>query len=402
MNASTTRNSKRALGLVMIVIAAAVLLAVGQTAEAQLVRGHPRVVSGAWGSAQYYFIDVPRHTTRLVFTVSGGWGNSNLYAKRNPPAVGPWIYHSTHPGNNEHISILNPQHGRWWVLVHGAGVFHNASLIADYDVRAGGSMWGRAAVSAGPSLLDLFGRLRSRRSSRRDDDDDDDDDDSPDVRVVTLRPGVQVRNLRSDDDRLDFFRITVPENVTSLTFETSGGRGECLLLVRRDGLPTISANDYCSGEPGTGQAITVRNPLPGVYYARIVGARRYRGVSILADYQRRPAAGPAGGIQILPLENGVPIGNLDGVPGSVRYFMIHLPDRPSSLRFATSGGSGNCVLFVRRNALPTQTEFDYQAALPGTNKAIDLGAGASAGTYYVMLHSPDGYRNVSLLASATR
>lgn len=274
--------------LTAIILLAPVLLAASQPAFGQqLFPGNPRVVSAGIHTHSHFFIDVPNHTQRLVITLSGGWGNGNLYAKRNPPAVGVWTHHSTHPTNHDRIEIHNPQPGRWWVLVFGAGAYHNATLVADYHVQNNGGIL-HAASTFGPILGEALGHLANRPHHDDDDDDDRDEPDPQEVKLIPLKSGVQVKGLRSRDDRIDYYRMEVPSGTMRVSFESSGGKGECVLIVRRDNLPTLEENDYCSAEPGTCQVVTIDTPRDGVYYARLVEATRFKGVSLTATCRKAP------------------------------------------------------------------------------------------------------------------
>ena len=82
--------------------------------------------------------------------------------------------------------------------------------------------------------------------------------------------------------------------------------------------------------------------------------------------------------------------------------MVHLAKAPEELTFTTDGEAGNCRLYVRRNALPTSEKFDFSSALPGANQTINLDENVAAGTYYVMLSSPDGYDDLVLQVNGTQ
>ncbi len=394
MNKSMTRNAKaKAAATLAGAMFVAVVLGAGQPALAPpLANGQVVIVhvNSQW------WIDVPNNARRLVIQLTGGWGNANIYARRVPP-VGPPTVWSTQPGNNERIDVPNPQAGRWRIWVVGVGAFGNASLDARFWLRP--SLTG-VAVRAAPSIIN--GITRALADRRRDDDEDDEDDERPRGRRAVVRPvpietlhsGRWVTGLGGVGDCRACYRIVVPRNAPALTVVTRGGRGNCVLLVRRRKLPMGARYDRYSGGEGTAQRIVIQRPVSGVYYIRLVGDPEFHGVSLRADFER--AVAPAENAQAAGLLDGVQETGLDGAARSRRYFRIRFPRGAPTMVFTTRGGRGSCGLFVRRNSLPTAQEYDHRSVADGTEQTIRLRR-ALPGTYYVMLATRRGYRDVTLL-----
>jgi hypothetical protein len=95
------------------------------------------------------------------------------------------------------------------------------------------------------------------------------------------------------------------------------------------------------------------------------------------------------------VQSGVPLTNITGEQGSVRYFKISVPAGVSTLEIKTYGGSGDADLYVRRDAPPTFSQWDHRPYLGGNNETVTVNNPA-AGTYYVMLHGWSAYSGVSL------
>ena len=180
-----------------------------------------------------------------------------------------------------------------------------------------------------------------------------------------------------------------------------------MMLVRRDALPNGAQFDRRSAVAGPCQAVVIDRPRGGVYYVRLVGDPRFRDVQLMASLEQAntPARQPrvartAGNLAIAPLTNGSGE-TVSAGPRSRRYFMVNFPTAPRRLTVTTRGGRGSCHLYVRRNALPTRTEYDWAATAMGADQTIVLIRRLAAGTYYVMVDTDRGYRNMTLLADAT-
>ncbi len=98
---------------------------------AALKAGVAITVSGGLGSLQYYGVKAPAGASQLIFTLSGGTGNGNLYISRAVfPTLSVFERGSVAAGNRELIMISSPVAGQWYyVLVHGQAAFQNAALL---------------------------------------------------------------------------------------------------------------------------------------------------------------------------------------------------------------------------------------------------------------------------------
>ncbi|MFZ0869235.1 MAG: protease pro-enzyme activation domain-containing protein [Rhodanobacter sp.] len=81
------------------------------------------------------------------------------------------------------------------------------------------------------------------------------------------------------------FTLVVPAGTATLTLRTSGGSGDVTLYVKRNGAAGASAYDYVSAHPnGNTEAVTIRNPLAGVYYLTVTSPSVFTGVSVEGLY----------------------------------------------------------------------------------------------------------------------
>lgn len=172
---------------------------------------------------------------------------------------------------------------------------------------------------------------------------------------------------------------------------------------------------------------------PSKVYARLISAAGapvgapFRADPFNQSVQRRPAvaAGPQGsflvvwegfwpgasaaeGLDILaqrfatatPFALGASLPNLaDSAAGNIRYFSFEVPDGADNLSIRLQGGTGNADLFVRRGALPTDSQFDGASQNPGNAEQVDI-AKPEAGTWYVGIQAKSAYTGLALSAAA--
>ncbi len=100
------------------------------------------------------------------------------------------------------------------------------------------------------------------------------------------------------------------------------------------------------------------------------------------------------------LSNGVPVTGISGALNSQQFWTMNVPAGASSLKFVTSGGTGDADMYVRFGAAPTTTTYDCRPYLSGNNETCNI-ATAQVGTYHVMLHGYSAYSGVSLTGSYT-
>src|SRR5690606_18338080 len=126
--------------------AAAVVAAAGGTdpdpgpGDGSLQDGVPVTgLSGGSGSQQFFTMAVPAGASNLVFTMSGGSGDADLYVRfGSAPSTGSWDCRPYKSGNNETCTFSAPQAGTYHVMVRGYSAFSGVSLVGNYDVGGGG------------------------------------------------------------------------------------------------------------------------------------------------------------------------------------------------------------------------------------------------------------------------
>jgi pre-peptidase/concanavalin A-like lectin/glucanase superfamily protein len=322
------------------------LASVASGAPVSLTNGVPRTgLSGTIGSETFYAIVVPAGQDELEISISGGTGDCDLYVRRNSaPTTTSYDYRPYEVGNNETVTVESPAAGTWYVMLRGYTAYSGLTVVATY--------------SASMSVIPLT-------------------NDAP-VTGLSAATGTEV-----------FFSINVPSGQSKLQIAISGGTGDCDLYVKRDAVPTMSVYDYRPFLVGNDETVTVNNPTGGTWYIMLKGYSTYSGLTLLASY--------GGGVGTL-LDNGVPVTGLAGTLGSEKVYRINIPAGQSNLEIATSGGTGDCDLYVKLGSRPTTSSYDYRPFLAGNDETVSV-ASPAGGTWYIVVRGYAAYSGVSLVAS---
>ncbi len=316
----------------------------------QLQKGVPVTnLAGSDSSEDFYRIDVPSGQAGLEISISGGTGNCNLYVKYgSKPTTSSWDYRPNLSGNNETVTVENPQAGTWYIMLQAPKAYSGVTLVADY--------WAGSAVTE-------------------------------------LVNGVPVTGISGAEDSEQFFVISVPANQDTLEISITGGTGDADLYVKFGVLPTVADYDYRPYLLGNEEEVTIDNPTAGDWYIMIRGYRAITGVTLLATYRSG-----GGGDEPTPLSNGVPVTGIAGLAQSEKFFKIDVPANQLQLEIIMSGGNGDADMYIRKGALPTISEWDYRPYLIGNDESVIIET-PGAGTYYIMIRGFTTYNGVSLVAT---
>lgn len=130
-----------------IVDAEAALLAVGGNADdgddngnddssiIELENGQPQTnLAGAQYSQSYFKIEVPEGAGNLVFSLSGGNGDADIYVREGAePTTDSYDYRPYLNGNNETVTIEEPEAGTYFVMLRGYYGYSGVQLVASFD-----------------------------------------------------------------------------------------------------------------------------------------------------------------------------------------------------------------------------------------------------------------------------
>ena len=197
-------------------------------------------ISGATGSQQFWVLDVPAGKDTVVFTISGGSGDADLYVRRGtPPTTTVYDCRPFINGNSETCTFTAPAAGQYYVMIRGFAAFSGVTLT------------GRTTTAGTtPSLIN----------------------------------GVPVPNISGATGSQQFWKLAVPAGTTSLQFTISGGTGDADLYVRSGAKPTTTTYNCRPFVNGNNETCTFTNPAAGDWYVMIRGFATFSGVTLKGTY----------------------------------------------------------------------------------------------------------------------
>ena len=203
-------------------------------------------LSGGTGSEVFFTLDVPQGAENLVFQMSGGTGDADLYVRRgSPPTQATYDCRPYLNGNNETCTFASPQAGTWHVMIRGFQAYSGVTLVASFDEPSN---------------------------------------------TVELDNGVPVTGLAGPQGSEFFFTLDVPQGATDLVFQMSGGSGDADLYVRRGAEPTQATYDCRPYLNGNNETCTFASPQAGTWHVMVRGFSAFSGVNLVGSFQEAPSA----------------------------------------------------------------------------------------------------------------
>ncbi|MBI5723746.1 MAG: pre-peptidase C-terminal domain-containing protein [Planctomycetes bacterium] len=196
------------------------------------------------------------------------------------------------------------------------------------------------------------------------------------------------------------FKVYIPSGTSSLTVSTTGGEGDCDLYVRHAYWPTLRDYDSRSSGRGTQERVSIRNPQSGWWGILVQADRAYDDVTLRVQFDSGDDRGKPIDIdrKVVRLDSDGVLRNLSGGRGELQYFRITVPRGTDRLTVSTSGGSGDCDLYVRQGDLPASGVYDGRSTGGSTSESISV-ARPSSGDWYILIHGFRDYSGVTLRAS---
>jgi hypothetical protein len=91
-------------------------------------------ISGAASSQQYWTMNVPSGASNLVFQISGGTGDADMYVRFGAqPTTSTYNCRPYLSGNNETCTFAAPSAGTWHVMLRGYSAYSGVSLVGSYQ-----------------------------------------------------------------------------------------------------------------------------------------------------------------------------------------------------------------------------------------------------------------------------
>jgi serine protease len=98
------------------------------------------------------------------------------------------------------------------------------------------------------------------------------------------------------------------------------------------------------------------------------------------------------------LDNGGVLNGIFGASGDTILYKVTVPADTSALVLRTFGGTGDVSLYVKRDQIPTPSDYDRAAVHAGNNESVTLSHPA-AGTYYLLVSGVKAFDGLSVQAS---
>lgn len=197
-------------------------------------------LSGSQGSETFFTLEVPDGAENLVFQISGGSGDADLYVRfGSAPTTSSYDCRPYRNGNNETCSFDNPQAGTWHVMLRGYQAYSGVALVGSYDEPSSSN---------------------------------------------ELTKGVPVSGLSGQQGSEVFFTFNVVDGASDLIFDMSGGSGDADLYVRYGAPPTTSSYDCRPYRNGNNETCSFSSPQSGTWHVMIRGYQAYSSVTLVADY----------------------------------------------------------------------------------------------------------------------
>jgi serine protease len=194
------------------------------------------------GNLLTYTMSVPAGSTNLVFQISGGTGDADMYVRfGSPPGTTSGTY-DCRPylnGNNETCTFATPSAGTWYVTLRAYSSFTGVTLRGSYSTGGGGNV---------------------------------------------LQNGVPVTGLAATTGSSVNYTMTVPAGATNLVFQTSGGTGDADLYVRFNAAPTTSTYTCRSWNSNNNETCTIAAPQAGTWYVMVRAYATFSGVTLTGSY----------------------------------------------------------------------------------------------------------------------
>jgi PKD repeat protein len=356
-----------------------------------------------------FFMNVPADATNLVFQISGGSGDADLYVKfGSAPTTSSYDCRPYKSGNEEQCSFASPSTGTYYVMIRAYSAFSGVTLVGSFD---GPQANNPPEANFGFSTSDLTASFSDAST---------DSDGSVVAWAWTFGDGATSSTRNPSHTYGSAGTYSVRLTVTDDDGATDSHQANVTVTATANQAPsanfsysaadlTVSFSDASSDPDGSvvawawtfgdGSSSSTRNPghtyaSGGTYSVRLTvtdddGATSSHQLSITVT---EPSSGPTA------LVNGVPVSNISGAQYDEVEFLMEVPADSTDLLFAMSGGSGDGDLYVKLGSPPTTSSYDCRPYKSGNTESCSFSS-PSAGTWYVMIRGYSAFSGVTLEGS---
>lgn len=196
-------------------------------------------LSAGAGEELLYSLDVPSGATDLSFIMNGGTGDADLYVKfGSEPTASDWDCRPYLFGNNESCAIDPALQGTYYVKLIAYTDFADVNLTGSFTA---------------PDLPDAGGETIT------------------DINVARRT--------------WQHYTLEVPEGMSQLTVDISGGRGDADLYVKYGSQPTSGSYDCRPNKNGNNETCVIDAPQAGVWHISVYAYRAVTGLTLVSEYQ---------------------------------------------------------------------------------------------------------------------
>ena len=219
------------------------------------------LLSGYRGLSQYFKVDVPQGTERLIVDLNDGAGQADLYMRLDQaPTSSTYTHHSSAEGANDRIAFNDPTPGWWYILLTSESAFTGVNIVAEFADRY---VWEYDGTP-----IELY-------------------NDEP-VDGIGVTEGGEI-----------FFFAELDEPGNMLRIETYGGSGDIMLQVEglqfeldffeggrpgREMEASTEPFDIYSGKDGTNHLMTIEFPMNGRVDIVLTGLSDAEEISLVARW----------------------------------------------------------------------------------------------------------------------
>ena len=272
---------------------------------------------------QNWTMSVPSGATNLVFSMSGGTGDADLYVKfGSAPTTSSYDCRPYVSGNTETCTFATPQVGTYYVMVNAYAAYSGVTLKGSYSTSTGGTptanfsfttsgltatftdsstdsggtigsySWtfgdGGTSTTKSPSHTYAAAGTYSVTETVKDSVNGATSSKTSSVTVsasscggTVLCSGVAVALAsQATGTTSPNYTMVVPSGKTSVVFTISGGTGDADLYVKIGSAPTTTSYSCRPYLTGNNETCTFNAPTAGTYYVNVRAYSAYSGVSL--------------------------------------------------------------------------------------------------------------------------
>ncbi|MBU6954997.1 pre-peptidase C-terminal domain-containing protein [Hahella sp. HN01] len=192
----------------------------------------------------YYVLKVDPGASDLVFRISGGSGDMDMFVKFGErPTLASYDCRPYKTTQEEICTFNSPQAGNYYVMLHAFSSYSGITFEAGYKANSDSSQ--------------------------------------------ELMNGEAVTKLSGSKDEMDYFYVDIPESARNLRIEMSGGQGDADMHVRFRTPPTLNEYDCRPFKTTQVETCSYNTPQTGVYHVMLHAFDPYSDVQLVARYDDR-------------------------------------------------------------------------------------------------------------------